>query len=367
MKETYVVIPAFEPEPELCAYIDELLTVIRAKIIVVDDGSGGAYKEIFERIGTKENCTVLYHVRNRGKGAALKTGFIYVKNREGKECRVLCADCDGQHLAADGLRLLKKAEECPQALILGIRNFSKEDVPWKSRFGNRVSSVLLWFFSGIYLEDTQTGFRAFDGRHLELMTAVEGERFEYEMRVLIICRERGIPFVTERIETVYVNQNEGTHFRPVKDSIQVTAVLFDRPGKFLFSSAGCALMDLALFHIFERTRFFRLFLEEGFQQIAAATWTARVISASVNYMWNRKWVFRKTGAAAGMKESACRYLALCAAIAVLSAMSVFQLSELTGMEPAAAKILCDGCLFFLSYLVQKKWVFRNRRKDEKDR
>lgn len=385
MKRTYIIIPALEPGPELCRQIRELHDRIPSQIVVVDDGSGQDYREIFERIDGMENCIVLHHGENRGKGQALKTGFRYVRESAGTECTVLCLDCDGQHLPQDGIRLLRTVEMHPDTLVLGGRDFSEEGVPWKSRLGNRISSFFFWLFSGTYLKDTQTGFRAFDGILLDQMLQIPGDRFEYETRVLLVCAEQGIPIWTEKIGTVYLNENAGTHFRPVKDSIRVMGVLFGKPGRFVFTSLLCALLDLFLFWLFNETfsrirsaallsRLFGSGRQGWFRQIAAATVIARVLSAAVNYILNRTWVFRgerqgreqreeKRQILRGKKE-AFRYLLLCIGITAASAFSVYAVSSFFHTEPAAAKILCDGILFIFSYQAQKRWVFCKGRKDD---
>ena len=135
MKTVYVIIPALEPENTLPEYIIELQSRIHSLVVVIDDGSGEAYRGIFDRVSRLEGCTVLRHHKNLGKGRALKTGFEYVLKDAGDlhGVLVLCADCDGQHLAEDGIRLLKTAERCQNTLVLGVRDFSDESVPWKSR------------------------------------------------------------------------------------------------------------------------------------------------------------------------------------------------------------------------------------------
>lgn len=384
MKRTYIIIPALEPESGLCRQIRELQEKIPSQVVVIDDGSGRDYREIFDRIEKMAGCIVLHHGENRGKGQALKTGFRYVRESAGKACRVLCLDCDGQHLPQDGVRLLRTAEKHPDTLVLGVRDFSGKEVPWKSRLGNRISSVLFRVFSGIYLADTQTGFRAFDGMLLDQMLEIPGDRFEYETRVLFACAEQGIPVRTEKIETVYLNENAGTHFRSVQDSLRVTGALFGGPGRFVFTSLLCALLDLFLFWLFDETfthirsasllsRFFGPGQQGQFRQIAAATVIARVLSAAVNFILNRNWVFRREVKgrkqrkdhcrSSGKKKEAVRYLILCVGITAVSAFSVYAVSEFFHIKPTAAKLLCDGILFIFSYQAQKRWVFQKRRKD----
>ena len=242
----YIVIPTLEPDPCFCARIEKLLEQMAAQVVVVDDGSGEDYREIFKRIDEMDECVVLHHEENKGKGRALKTGFSYVRRCVAAEketaggneelmkpaAGILCLDSDGQHSAENGAEMLELAENCPGTLILGGRDFSGREVPWKSRLGNRVSSAVFRLISGRYLSDTQTGLRAFDDSLLDLMLEIPGERFEYEMNVLLACVSMGIPIRTEKIDTVYLDKNEGTHFRPVRDSAAILRTLLQRSRGF---------------------------------------------------------------------------------------------------------------------------------------
>ena len=236
----YIIIPTLEPDPCFLARVEELREQIPAQIVVIDDGSGSDYRERFEQIDEMDGCVVLYHEENRGKGRALKTGFSYVRRCLSAEKKasggsgewlepaagILCLDSDGQHSAENGAELLELVENCPGTLILGGRDFTGREVPWKSRLGNRVSSAVFRLISGRYLSDTQTGLRAFDDSLLDLMTETPGERFEYETNVLLACISRGICIRTEKISTVYIDKNKGTHFRPVRDSAAILRTLF---------------------------------------------------------------------------------------------------------------------------------------------
>ena len=360
MKTVYVIIPALEPEDVLPEYIMDLQSRTCSRVVVIDDGSGEDYRGIFDRISRMDGCTVLRHGRNRGKGRALKTGFEYVRKdvKDGERILALCADCDGQHLAEDGVRLLKTAEQCAGALVLGVRDFSDQSVPWKSRLGNHISSVLFRLLTGVELQDTQTGFRAFDGSLLERMLSIPGERFEYETEVLIEFAGEGIPFITEKTQTVYVNENEGTHFHPVRDSLQVTGVLMREPARFCLVSALCALLDVGLFWLLAGTgRPVQEWSPAGLGRIAATTAAARVLSAAVNFTMNKNWVFWTEEA--GRVQ---RYIILFTGLMAASAGSVYLVSSVLGIRPAAAKLFCDGVLFLLSYRIQKMWVFARRKK-----
>ena len=368
--ERYIIIPVLEPDPMFGERVENLIRRIPARIVVVDDGSGPDYREIFARVGGIRGCSVLHHRENKGKGRALKTGFAYVRRRiaerkaaggilETKKpvAVILCLDSDGQHLPEDGEAVLELAGCCPGTLILGGRNFAQRGVPWKSRLGNLVSSAVFCMVSGRYLSDTQTGLRAFDDSLLDLMLEIPGERFEYETNMLLTCVSREIPVRVERIDTVYLGKNEGSHFHPVRDSAAVLGALFGEPLRFVLSSLLCAFLDLFLFWLFDRAAGTGGG-QRQFLNIAAATAGARLLSASVNYTLNRYWVFGRGEGWASLQ----RYLALCAGITAASAVSVSVTAALFGAEPAAVKIFCDGLLFIASWRIQRSRVFPGQRK-----
>lgn len=229
MKNTYIVIPALKPGPGLAGEVRELGRRLCARIVLVDDGSGPDYQKTFALAERVEGCRVLHHRKNLGKGRALKTGFAYIKSQLLEEkALILCMDCDGQHLPADGAGLLLLAERWPGSLILGVRDFSGAGVPLRSRLGNRIASRALEFASGIRIRDTQTGLRAFDSSLLERFLEVPGEGFDYEMAMLLACAREGIPVRTRKIRTVYVKGNAGSHFRPLTDSLLVLAACLRR-------------------------------------------------------------------------------------------------------------------------------------------
>lgn len=353
--KNWIVIPALEPGDGLCAYIRELQQRICASVLVVDDGSGDASRHIFDRIGEMKGCTVLRHGHNRGKGRALKTAFAYVEEHAGQESRIVCVDCDGQHAPEDVEYLLGLAAVEPGTLILGARDFSEEGVPFRSLFGNRAVSFLFWLVCGKWFRDTQTGLRAFDGSLLELMREIPGERFEYETQMLVSCAKNGVPIIDRPIRTIYEDGNAGSHFRPFRDSVSVLRALFSELIRFASSSLVCAALDVLLFwSVLEALTAGAG--DGGFRKIAAATGTARIVSAGLNYVLNRSYVFHSD------RKALSRYLVLCAALAAASAVLVFALSRFVPVTPVW-KVFCDTVLFFVSYRIQKIWVFAGEKSD----
>lgn len=353
--EIPVIIPAYEPDEKLPILLGQLKKAGIAHIIVVDDGSGGAYREIFEQIETIGGCRVLTHAVNLGKGRALKTAFNYCLMKFPRLCGCVTADSDGQHTPHDILACMKKLWENPGALILGCRNFDASDVPARSSFGNKCTRKVFRYLVGLSVSDTQTGLRAIPAFYMETLMNVKGERFEYETNMLIETKSLDIPILEVPVETIYIEENKTSHFNPIKDSIRIYMIF----GKFLFSSLSSSVLDLLLFHFFCRT----LQTVPGFWKdmpyIVSATVLARIISAVYNFWLNYKIVF-KSGAS--MAPAAAKYCILAVCQMLCSAFLVNALYTLTGGYEVAVKIPVDVLLFFLSFVIQRELVYRKKDK-----
>lgn len=355
MENSCILIPALEPEKYFIEYVCELLENKIEHIVVVNDGSDDTYQEIFDTIEKKDRCTVLHHQQNRGKGAALKTGFAYIQSYLLDCERIICVDCDGQHSIEDIIALEKELYKNPQNVILGSRNFSFHQAPWKSWIGNRCSSFFFLLLSGKWIPDTQTGLRGFHRQWIDFLLSIEGERFEYEMNMLMKCveEEKSLQFIP--IKTIYHNKNEGTHFRAIQDSYLIGKVLLKDFLKFLSSSVLCAFLDIFIFYIAMQT------LKNGeilsaFLQVLVGTTVARSISMICNYLLNKKVVFSSENS----KFSFIAYLGLCLFILGSSSILVYMISLILHIPEVVCKVVVDGTLSFLSYYVQKNWIFKRK-------
>ena len=238
-----VIIPAYKPDETLVTITDQLWGY-GCRIVVVDDGSGEKYQPIFEKIS--DISIILRHSENRGKGAAIKTALTYVKEEfwDGNVIGVM--DCDGQHLPEDMMKLFTFAATHRKTMVLGVREVGK-DMPLKSRLGNQITRTVFRLLSGVKVTDTQTGLRAFSSELLDQLISVEGERYEYEMNVLMVLAKAGIPIEEVPIHTIYRDKNNsGSHFRAVQDSIRIYKDIF----KFMLSSFSSFILDYVLFSLF---------------------------------------------------------------------------------------------------------------------
>ena len=228
--KTPIIIPAYEPDDRMISLLEDLTKAGQKKIIIVDDGSGVKYSSLFAK--AKEliapEGTVISYSENKGKGGALKTAFSFVLENMPDVTGVVTADSDGQH-TVDCIRSVEqKLLESPGSMILGVRNFDKEGIPWKSEFGNKLTKKVLKYVSGISVSDTQTGLRGIPQSFLPECLAIRENRFEYEMEMLL--RTSGKINITETpILTVYDSkENHQTHFDPFRDSFKVYKVLGKR-------------------------------------------------------------------------------------------------------------------------------------------
>lgn len=345
-----VLIPAYEPEPALIALVREAWED-GFSVVVVDDGSGSAYEPVFRQ--TAEYALVLTHEKNLGKGAALKTGMRYILGRYGKACTIVTMDADGQHRVKDAARLCSMAQLHPEALVLGSRRKLTEKAPLRSRFGNAVTRNVYRLVTGCQVYDTQTGLRAFDGEWIQTMVEIEGDRYEYEMNVLLRFAGERLPVIETEIDTIYEEGNPTSHFQTLKDSYRIYKEIL----KFSLSSFIGFLVDYAMYAV--------LLVLAGMAGMYSgaglilANVGARFVSAMVNYTINRKLVFKSNAPAA---SSAVRYFLLAAALLVCNTLILTMLVGGLGVNRFAAKILVELFLFFVSWFVQKRVVFRDRRK-----
>ena len=360
-EQAVILIPSLEPDERLPAYIRKLKEGGFAHIVVIDDGSSEAYQPIFDEVDAVEDTVVLHHEVNKGKGVALKTGYKWIMENLPDITGVITADADGQHTVPDCLHLAEQLEKGEKALYLGSRDFNLDNVPPKSKSGNKITSALFKLMYGQYLPDTQTGLRAFRKEELPFMAEVDGERYEYEMKVLIACSRARIPMIPITIETIYENANEGTHFHPIRDSWRIYKVILGSFFKFMSVSLLCFVIDQILALILRKWILPPVgFARGSMLNLQVSGWGARLVSSVVNFVLNKNLVFRMKGNAG---KPALKYAVLCIAIITVSNAGVWVLGQI-GMADWLAKILMDTMLYFVSYRVQERWVFKEDVPDE---
>lgn len=221
-KNRCALIPAYKPGQELITFVDELKDHT-FEIIIVDDGSGSEYKKIFEALS--EKAIILIQDKNKGKGAALKKGLQYIVKHEAKNCAVVTLDADGQHTIDGAIKVCDAVDRYSNKLIIGSRSFTGK-VPMRSRFGNSVTRFIFYLVTGTRIGDTQTGLRGFSMELIPFLLSVDGDRYEYEMNMLLDCVKNEIDIFEVPIETIYLNDNSSSHFNAFSDSFRIYKQIF---------------------------------------------------------------------------------------------------------------------------------------------
>ena len=351
-KKYKIIIPAYEPEENILTFVASLQQELSSEIIIVDDGSGDAYRHIFKKLQENYGCKILTHYVNMGKGRALKDAFNYCLNTYSDLKGCVTADSDGQHTPKDIARCMEKLYQNPDRLILGARDFSGEDIPFKSKYGNKITTFVVKLFCGMKISDTQTGLRAIPASFMSQILTTPGERFEYEMNMLIDSKY-ACPIIELPIQTIYESKdNHKTHFDPIRDSYRIYKIFGKMFLHYTISSLSSCVVDLLLFSMF-----CQMFKEAiPVYYVTIATVLARVISASYNYLINYKLVFHSND---GYAKTGAKYFSLAVMQMFLSATLVTILNMLIPVIPETGiKIVVDVCLFFISYYVQREFIFK---------
>ncbi len=338
-----ILIPAYNPDEKLLQLLAELKSKF-PRIVLVNDGSETGL-DIFTQAASSVE-TILVHATNRGKGAALKTGLAYL----GEGSDVVTVDADGQHTPTDIEKIAQALTTQRNGLVLGVRAFSG-NVPLRSRFGNFWTRWVFFLMTGLMIRDTQTGLRGIPSALVSRLAAIPGERYEYEMAMLADAKNHDAKPVQIPIETIYINENQTSHFNPLKDTIRIYRSLL----QFCLSSVLSFLLDNLIFALVLVVMTVR---EASTRDaILVSLIAARFVSANFNYFYNRLVVFKTHG----RKRSFVQYWGLVLLIAAASYGLTHALSAafgVSGLLITALKICAETFLFFTSYWIQKKFIFK---------
>lgn len=345
-----VIIPSLEPDDKLTQLVAALRREGFQRILVVNDGSSVAYDHLFEKIGAAHDCPVFQHAVNLGKGRALKNAFNYALLHWPDCIGCVTADSDGQHSVTDIAACAAVLAAHPNTLVLGCRRFSLKGVPFHNRMGNLITAKITEILSGLKVSDTQTGLRAIPASFTAQLMTLKGERFNFEMNMLLRAKELNIPIMEVPISTIYNAGGQSSHFNLWKDSTRIYALF----GKFILSSLFAFIIDIVVFSLL------LMLLRESMSPasyIFMSTLGARIVSSLTNFAINKKSVFRSNGR---LRKSLFKYYILCFVQLSMSAGLVYVFHNLTGLHETPVKIVVDILLFFVSFQIQREWVFKSK-------
>ena len=338
-----IIIPAYKPAVALSKLVHNLLLLGDNPLIVVDDGSGPESAAIFQDVALAPRVHLLKHAVNMGKGAALKTGFNYALIHFSNVAGVVTADADGQHQCADILSITNKLASNPNALVMGVRTFAN-DVPLRSRIGNKLTRLLMRLLIGQRLADTQSGLRGIPASLIPHLLKLQSSGYEFELDMLIACKQHGYPVLQEPIRTIYLDGNSSSHFHPIFDSMRIYFLLL----RFSALSLLTAVLDNLVFMLaFGATA-----------SIAQSQIAARSVALVFNYLGARALVFHSSQRDAIMLP---KYVSLVALNGILSYALIQLMRTQFGVGTLSAKLLAEGILFIANFAIQRDFVFTHRK------
>jgi len=338
-----ILIPAYRPTDNLAQFIKELSAAGLNHIVVVDDGSPAADSQIFSAVQALPSVNYLHHSSNRGKGAALKTGFQFITQTYPDAVGVVTADADGQHAVSDVVEIVNRLSQDPSAMILGVRNFAGS-LPWRSWFGNTLTRQIFGWLTGQQLSDTQTGLRGLPISWLPWLATLPGDRYEYEINMLMEAKRRGLFIAEEPIATIYMAGNASSHFNPIGDSLKIYWVLL----RYIMSSLITAATDILLF----------AGLMHWWGNVTLSILVSRwIVGAGVNFTLNRSLVFKEGSGV--MWIALLRYYLVISVLGLIASSLVSWLSVSANLPVIYAKIIVEIILFPVGFIWQKRWVFRS--------
>jgi len=352
-RNVIILIPALNPTMEFIEYVNLLIKNGFKNIVIINDGSDDKYESIFNEIDEHDECHIIKHEINEGKGKSIKDGLEYFKKLEGinEFSGVITVDCDGQHLIKDIIAISKKMNKDKKALFLGTRDFSRDDIPPKSSFGNKVTSNIFKILYGVKISDTQTGLRGISKSIIDNFISLSGNRYEYETNMLIECIKKKIEIVEIPIETVYIDNNSNTHFRPIHDSILIYWRILNSFFKYSIVSIISCIIDIIIFQIF--LMILKIDVDRE-TLIIISTFLARIISSLVNYGLNKKVTFESNKR---VSNTIVKYYVLCITQMIISGILVSGIYSIVKGYEVIIKLIVDTVLFFVNFKVQKKFIF----------
>ncbi len=353
-----VLISSLNPDRQLCEFVDGLVREGFSKIIIVNDGSTAESQKYYKKCKKYEQCIIIEHEKNLGKGCALKTGMKYYTDELCGYDGIVTCDCDGQHSVRDVVSVAEMMRYKDDAVVFGSRDFSKENVPKRCRFGNRITRKMMSLIYKKNFKDTQTGLRGIPNKHIDRFIRLPGKRFDFEMNMLIECIKNDIEVIETPVETLYIDNNKNSNFNLISDSVRIYWPMCGKLIKFMLSALGCYCLELIVFTLLTKYAFDKL--DPGMAFLPQAI--SKVFSCTGNFIINKHTVFKNKGSSI---DCLLRYIMTLVMLVALSSTVISMLMELMNIEMGSSavmliKIAVDFCCMTFNFTLQRKWVFSDK-------
>jgi len=337
------LIPAYNPLKSLPAYVVELQQKrVFSKVVIVDDGSRAEDAAIFSKVEKISNVILLKHAVNQGKGAALKTGLNYISCELPEVSGVVTIDADGQHSIDDACAVAVALIKSPNHLVIGGRKFSK-NTPLRSALGNFLTRHCFHLVTGLKLFDTQSGLRGIPVSMIPDLLTLEAGGYEFELDMLMHTAQWGFSILEVPIQTIYLEHNQHSSFRPLWDSLRIYFTLF----RFSIIAALSACVDYGLFILVY------YFIHPS---VCLALVAGRIVSTTFNYLNVRRYAFRAKKLSHW--KTLPQYLALACFSGVMAWLLITGLMIKLHWHVIAAKVVAEIIMFLVNFLVQRDFIFK---------
>ena len=218
MKKIAVLIPAFNASATIAGVISGAMEHVPVeRIIVVDDGSSDGTFLIAEKLGAH----TLKHTVNKGKGAALQTGFDFFLTSPFDA--VVTLDADLQHPPQMIPDFINQYSSGAFDVIIGSRLHDKKTMPLHRVLSNTLTTFLVNARTSMSIADSQSGYRLINRRVLEAVR-LQSTGFEAETEFIIKAAEHGFRFGSVPIATIYAG--EKSHMTPWATTVNFVRILF---------------------------------------------------------------------------------------------------------------------------------------------
>jgi putative flippase GtrA len=338
--EIQIIIPAYKPNLRLISLVRVLSK--NYGLIIIDDGSGKSYQEIFNNCKKYTNVKILTHATNMGKGQALKTGFNHYLNTYSDGLGVVTADADGQHSAYDINKIAKKITGNSNSIYLGSRSFNAS-IPARSRFGNILTRYIFRLFTGVEIKDTQTGLRGIPYKYLNDCLKIQSNGYDYELEMLLSFSRKRVQLIEIMIQTIYEPGNPTSHFNPIVDSLKIYFIFL----RFISVSIVTAIIDYLIFILGYLV----------FNNVLPSLILGRFFAGTFNFVGSRNFVFHSKNK---VKQELPSYILTVIIITTLSFLGINILTQSLSWGVIAAKLAVESVMFSLSFLAMKLIVFKMR-------
>lgn len=353
-----IIIPSLNPNQRLISLVDELIDTKICRIVIVNDGSDMTCSSIFERLNNYKDVVVLNHKTNLGRGAALKTAFSYCIGNF-KDCfGVVTATDDGQYKASEIIKVAQESERFQSCLILGERPLDETNTSKIDYIGNKALRQAFRFLYDLKMSDPRTELRAIPMSELSWILKIKGQRYEYEVNMLIQAKRRNVKIKQIPIKISSFNLSEKSHYKTISDTTRIVMIFLLNICLYSAASVLSIVIDVGTFFICNTFIFSKV-------DVAFRLFMSTVISRTLSSMWdfsiNRKFFTKGVGE---FKTHLVRYYTLWFCQMMTSYFLLYMLHSVIKINASILKGMVDIFLAIISYKIQLRYVFSNTKPEE---